>query len=167
VRPDEELTSIPVPRGLAERQTHARRRLESGFQMWLATAGDDRGAHLIPVAYVWDGSDLYTATFATSRTAANTRSRSHARVAVGDTSDVVMVDAGASLIEVPHIGADIAERYASVSTDPRTYPADMFVFVRLRPRRIQVWNGVHEFVGRTVMRDGQWLDRSIDQHGTP
>ncbi|TDE08045.1 pyridoxamine 5'-phosphate oxidase family protein [Jiangella asiatica] len=156
-----------MPRGLAERRTYARRRLESGFQMWLATASDGRGAHMIPVAYVWDGSALYTATFTKSRTVANIKSNTQARVAVGDTTDVVMVDTGASLIDVPDISVDIAERYAKVSTDPRTRPAGMFVFLRLQPSRIQVWNGVHEFVGRTVMRDGRWLDRSIDRHDKP
>lgn len=28
----------------------------------------------------------------------------------------------------------------------------------LRPRTIQVWREVDEMVGRTVMRDGTWLD---------
>jgi hypothetical protein len=46
--PDEELTSVPVPRSLAERQTDARKQLESGCQMWLATGSDGHGAHLIP-----------------------------------------------------------------------------------------------------------------------
>ncbi|MFI0446635.1 hypothetical protein [Actinomadura sp. 6N118] len=36
----------------------------AGFQIWLATGSDGHGAHLIPVAYAWDGSALYTATFA-------------------------------------------------------------------------------------------------------
>ncbi|MBF6455247.1 hypothetical protein [Nocardia cyriacigeorgica] len=160
--PDEELTSVPVPRSLAERQADARRRLEFGYQMWLATGSDGHGAHLIPVACVWDGSRLYTATFAGSRTVMNTKACPRARVALGDTADVVMVDASASTIEVTDIGDDIAERYATVSTDPRTHPEGMFVYLRLQPRRIQVWNGIHEFVGRTVMVDGRWLESSID-----
>lgn len=159
---DEELTSIPVPRSLAERQASARDRLQSGFQMWLATGSDGHGTHLMPVAYVWDGSVLYTATFAASRTVANITAHSQARVALGDTADVVMIDAGASLVDVPDIGVDIAERYAKVSTDPRVHPAGRFVYLRLQPRRIQVWNGFHEFVGRTVMENGRWLECSVD-----
>lgn len=115
---DEELASIPVPRSLVERRAYARDRLESGFQMWLATGSDGHGAHLIPVAYVWDGSALYTATFAKSRTVANIKARPQARVALGTTADVVMIDTGASLMDVPDIEPDIAERYARVSTDP-------------------------------------------------
>ncbi|NEE00104.1 hypothetical protein [Phytoactinopolyspora halotolerans] len=159
---DEELASVPVPRSLAKRQADAHKRLESGFQMWLATGSDGRGAHLIPVAYVWDGSVLYTATFANSRTVMNTKAHPQTRAALGDTADVVMIDASASIIEVADIGDDIAERYAKVSTDPRAYPEGMFVYMRLHPRRIQVWNGIHEFVGRTVMVDGRWLENSVD-----
>lgn len=159
---DEELASIPVPRSLAKRRAHARDRLETGFQMWLATGSDGHGAHLIPVAYVWDGWALYTATFAKSRTAANIKAHPQARVALGDTADVIMIDTSASLMDVPDIDADIAERYARVSTDPRTYPEGTFVYLRLHPWRILVWNGFHEFVGRTVMRDGRWLDNPVD-----
>ncbi|TDD96474.1 hypothetical protein E1298_03045 [Actinomadura rubrisoli] len=153
---------MPVPRSLAERRAHARNRLETGFQMWLATGSNGHGAHLIPVAHVWDGSALYTATFTQSRTVANIKGHPQARVALGDTADVVMIDTSASLMDVPDIDADIAERYAKVSTDPRTSPEGMFVYLRLHPRRIQVWNGFHEFVGRTVMRDGRWLDNPVD-----
>lgn len=159
---DEELASIPVPRSLAERQAYARNRLETGFQMWLATGSDGHGAHLIPVAYAWDGSALYTATFAKSRTVANIKAHPQARVALGDTANVIMIDTSASLMDVPDINADIAEHYAKVSTDPRTYPEGTFLYLHLQPRRIQVWNGLHEFVGRTVMRDGRWLDNPVD-----
>ncbi|MFB4314882.1 pyridoxamine 5'-phosphate oxidase family protein [Actinomadura sp. 21ATH] len=159
---DEEFASTPVPRDLAERRAHARNRLETGFQMWLATGSDGHGAHLIPVAYVWDGSALYTATFAKSRTAVNIKAHPQARVALGDTADVIMIDTSASLADVADIDADIAEHYAKVSTDPRTYPEGTFVYLRLQPRRVQVWNGLHEFVGRTVMRDGRWLENPVD-----
>ncbi|WP_206700311.1 hypothetical protein [Actinomadura sp. RB99] len=159
---DEELASIPVPRSLAERQAYARNRLDTDFQMWLATGSNGHGAHLIPVAYVRAGSALYTATFAKSSTVSNIKGRPQARVALGDTADVVMIDTSASLMDLPDIDADIAERYAKVSTDPRTSPEGTFVYLRLDFRRIQVWNGFHEFVGRTVMRDGRWLDNPVD-----
>lgn len=161
--PSEELISLPTPRSLAERRRAARDRLESGHQLWLATGSDGRGAHLIPVAYVWDGSALTTATFASSRTVSNLRAHPRARVALGDTADVVMIDTDTSLINVPDLGTDLAERYAKVSTDPRSHPEGRFVYLRLRPRRIQVWNGLHEFVGRMVMSGGRWLDQPIDE----
>ncbi|WP_242910083.1 hypothetical protein [Actinomadura terrae] len=97
-----------------------------------------------------------------SRTVADIKAHPQARVALGDTADVIMIDTGASLVDVPDIDADIAEGYARVSTDPRTSLQGTFVYLRLQPRRIQVWNGLHEFVGRTVMRDGRWLDNPVD-----
>jgi hypothetical protein len=32
-----------------------------------------------------------------------------------------------------------------------------YVYILLRPVRIQVWREVDEIAGRTVMRDGTWL----------
>ncbi|WP_152363863.1 pyridoxamine 5'-phosphate oxidase family protein [Microlunatus speluncae] len=154
--------SSPTPRDLAGRQAAAHRRLESGHQLWLATGSDGLGAHLIPVAFVWDGSALITATFAHSRTVHNVRAHPRARVAVGTTADVIMIDTSSSLIDVAELDAKITERYAVVSTDPRNAPEGTFVYLRLQPRRIQVWNGLHEFAGRTVMAGGRWLDAPID-----
>ena len=34
---------------------------------------------------------------------------------------------------------------------------DPYVFVRLRPIRIQAWREADELAGRTIMRDGEWL----------
>ena len=55
-------------RPLAERRKAATERLRSESNLWLATASDGRGPHLIPLAYWWDGSRLTTATFEGSRT---------------------------------------------------------------------------------------------------
>ncbi len=71
--------------------------------MWLATGSDGHGAHLIPVAYVRDGSTLTTATFRRSRTVSNLRARPTARLAIGDTADVVMIDTHAILLDLPDI----------------------------------------------------------------
>lgn len=85
-----------------------------------------------------------------------------ARVALGDTADVIMIDTVASLIAVPVLEAVLVDPYARVSSDPRSHPEGTFDYVRLQPRRIQVWNGLHEFAGRTVMAGGLWLEQPID-----
>lgn len=154
-----ELGRPPTARSLDRRRTDALKRLET-YQMWLATGSDGHGAHLIPVAYVWNSNTLTTATFERSRTAANLRATPRARVAIGDTADVVMIDVTATLIPVDAIDPDVADRFAQVSHDPRIMPG--LVYIELAPHRIQVWNGFHEFTGRTVMIDGQWLDRPVD-----
>ena len=147
--------SPPAPRAHDARVAAARRRLEQDFQMWLSTGGRS-GPHLIPVAFVLDGDALVTATGESSRTVRNLRQTGRARVALGTTSDVVMVDTVlGGLVPVAEVTADIADRFAAVSHDPRRMPG--YLYVRLLPRRVQVWNGFHEFPGRTVMRGGEWL----------
>ncbi|GAA2657307.1 hypothetical protein GCM10010400_13350 [Streptomyces aculeolatus] len=152
--------SADMPRPHAERVAAARLRLAQDFQMWLSTGGH-AGPHLIPVAFVADGDALVTATGEGSRTVRNLRETGRARLAVGTTADVVMVDAALDdLVPVPRVATDVADRFAAVSHDPRERPGN--VYIRLRPQRIQVWNGFHEFPGRTVMLKGDWLTEPAD-----
>jgi general stress protein 26 len=148
-------------RPLAERRKAAMERLRSNSNLWLATASDGRGPHLIPVSYWWDGARLTTATFEGSRTLRNVRAQPKVRAAIGSTGDVVLIDATATIVAVADIAAEAAERYAQASgNDPRSVPG--FVYIQLVPERIQVWKGAAEFTGRTVMRAGAWLDDPID-----
>lgn len=128
--------------------------------MWLSTGGRT-GPHLIPVAFVDDNDAIVTATGESSKTVRNLEETGRARVAVGTTSDVVMVDTILDgLVPVPEVATEVADRFAAVSHDPRQMPG--YVYIRLVPRRIQVWNGYHEFPGRTVMAKGEWLSDPID-----
>ncbi|MFI6908779.1 hypothetical protein ACIBKY_46480 [Nonomuraea sp. NPDC050394] len=151
----------PQARDLPQRRADTLDRLSGGFHMWLATGSDGHGAHLIPVAYVWNGSALTTATFRRSRTVANLRTRPTARLAIGDTADVVLIDACSILLDVPTIDVASAEAYARVSSDPRKTP-DMFLYIRLVPKRVLAWNSLAEFGGRTLMINGSWLDAPVD-----
>lgn len=82
-------------------------------------------------------------------------------MSVGSTGDVLIVDATATIVAVTDIDAGVAEKYAQASgNDPRSVPG--FTYIQLAPERMQVWRGVEEFAGRTVMRHGVWLDRPID-----
>ena len=78
------------------------------------------------------------------------------RLAIGDPDEVTIIDGTVSLIAVHDIEPDIADAFAKVSHDPRVVPG--FVYLRLEPRRVLVWNGFHEYAHRTVMRRGKWLD---------
>ncbi len=128
--------------------------------MWLSTAGE-AGPHLIPVAFVADGSAIVTATGERSVTVRNLLETPRARVAIGTTADVVMADTEfGGLVPAEELASDVADRFAAVSHDPRRMPG--YVFVRLHPRRMQVWNGFHEFAGRTVMLNGEWLASPVD-----
>ena len=150
-------------RSLAERRKAATERLRSNTNLWLATASDGRGPHLIPLTYWWDGSRLTTATFEGSRTVKNVRAQPKVRAAIGTAADVLMIDATATIVTVADIAdiAEVASRYAQASgNDPQSMPG--FVYIQLVPERIQLWTGVAEFTERTVMRAGVWLDDPID-----
>jgi hypothetical protein len=154
------MTQTLVTRSLHERRQAAHEMLRTHHQLWLATGGASSGAHLIPVSYVWNGEHFTLATMARSRTADNLRANRLARVAIGQTDDVVMVDGLVTFVEIPDLEPGLADRYAEVSHDPRVMPG--FSYLRLVPRRILVWSGFHEYAGRTVMLDGRWLDDPVD-----
>jgi general stress protein 26 len=147
-------------RTLSERREAALERLRSNSNLWLATASDGRGPHLIPVSYWWDGARLLTATFEGSRTLRNVRVQPKVRASIGSTGDVLMVDATAVIMAVADVEESAAEGYAQASGVPRSAPG--FTYVRLVPERMQVWKGPAEFSGRTVMRAGAWLDEPVD-----
>jgi general stress protein 26 len=148
-------------RPLPERREAAIEHLRSHSNLWLATASDGRGPHLIPASYWWDGSRLTTATFENSRTLRNVRAQPRVRASIGSTGDVLMIDATATIVPVADIDPAAAEGYARASgNDPRSTPG--FAYIRLTPERMQVWRGVAEFMGRTVMRGGVWLDEPVD-----
>ncbi len=149
------------PRSLLERRKAAVAHLRSDSNLWLATARDGLGPHLIPVSYWWDGTELTTATFENSRTLNNVRAQPRVRASIGSTSDVLMIDATATIVPVADVDPRAAEGYARASrNDPRSVPG--FTYIRLVPNRIQVWRGPAEFAGRTVMDRGVWLDHPID-----
>jgi hypothetical protein len=125
--------------------------------VWVATASAD-GPHLVPVSLAWlDDDRVAIAIQASSRTARDLRAQPAARLGVGPTRDVVMIDAVA---EEEHAVADapatVTQQYLRQSDwDPRTSTG--YVFVVLRPLRIQAWREANEIPGRTLMREGRWL----------
>jgi nitroimidazol reductase NimA-like FMN-containing flavoprotein (pyridoxamine 5'-phosphate oxidase superfamily) len=102
-------------RTLSERRDAALECLHAGSNLWLATASDGRGPHLIPVSFWWDGTRLTTATFENSRTLRNIRDEPRVRVAIGSTSDVVMIDAAAAVVAAADLEASAVEGYRQAS----------------------------------------------------
>jgi len=135
-----------------QRKADVLARLESDVDLWVASADATGDTYLIPLSFYWDGAALTVSTPRTSRTAVNLTRAGTARVALGETRDVVLIH---GLVEV---GADpeVQERHARASGfDPRTL--DDYAYLRITPRAIQAWREVNELAGRWVMRDGEWL----------
>ncbi len=116
----------------------------------------DGDAYLVPLSYCWDGSTLTVATPRSSPTARNLIRAGRARIALGPTRDVVIVEGP---VEAIAIGADVALEDAHAQAtgfDPRTLATE-YVYLQIAPQTIQAWREANEIAGRTLMRDGAWL----------
>ncbi len=122
---------------------------------WVATASAEGAPHLVPLSFVWTGERAVIALEGRSVTARNIGASGAARLAVGPTRDVAMID----VVLERSIGVDddgpVGEAYAAQADwDPRGLPG--YVFLVLRPTRIQAWRESNELAGRVLMRDGAW-----------
>jgi len=118
----------------------------------------------VPLSLAWDGERVILSVDRRSVTAHNIIASSRARLALGETSDVVIIDARLTeAINLKDAHPDLAQGLADQADwDPRSsddLPASQssYVFLCLRPERMQVWRHVCEHPGRTVMREGRWV----------
>ena len=145
----------------AQRKADALAKLERDLDVWVATAGGGGRPHLVPLSLAWDGCRGVVATEAGSATARNAARSPVARLALGGTRDVVLLDVGVeSVVPTGALDAATGDAFAArTGWDPRGEDAggDGWVFLLMRPRRVQVWRDVEEMAGRVVMRDGEWV----------
>ena len=151
-------SGAPEPaRPRAQRRQDALAKLRGDVDLWVASADEDGVAYLIPLSYHWDGARLTVATPLTSRTARNLIRAGWARVALGPTRDVLIVEGP---VEAIPIGLDTALEGAHAEAtgfDPRTLSRE-YVYLRITPREIQAWRESNELADRQLMRDGEWLE---------
>ncbi|WP_249997865.1 pyridoxamine 5'-phosphate oxidase family protein [Actinoplanes sp. M2I2] len=145
------------PRSRQERKADVLARLTGPVvDAWVATAGD-AGPHLVPLTLAWLDERILLATSRTSVTARNLAAGSRARIGLGPTRDVVLVDAALeATIPVAEAEVEGAAYAAQSDWDPRT-AGESYVFLALRPDRIQAWREENEIPDRLLMRDGAWL----------
>jgi hypothetical protein len=147
-----------APRSFAERKTDTLAMLASEPDVWVATADSGGRAHLVPLSLWWDGETVTVTTTATAPTARNAAASGQARLAVGTTRDVVVIDGPVEV--VPLADAPEAVRTGFLDQcgwDPAWNDGE-WVYLRLRPSRVQAWREADEIDGRTLMRGGRWLD---------
>lgn len=124
--------------------------------VWVATASPTGAPHLVPVSLAWLDERAVIAVEGHSVTARNLSATGATRLAVGPTRDVVMIDAVVERTVDVGEDARLGSAYAEQADwDPRLSPG--YVFVVLRPIRVQAWREADEIPGRTLMRDGTWL----------
>jgi Pyridoxamine 5'-phosphate oxidase len=149
---------MPAPaRSRAQRRIDVLAKLRTDVDLWVASADESGGAYLVPLSYYWDDSALTIATPRASRTARNLVRAGWARVALGTTRDVVIIEGP---VEATPIGTDtrLEDAHAQATGfDPRTL-AEVYVYLRITPHTVQAWREANELEGRQLMRRGEWLD---------
>jgi hypothetical protein len=147
-----------APRSGARRRLDALNALGARHaDVWVASASAGGRAHLVPLSFGWTGELVILAVASDAVTARNISSAREARLAFGTSRDVVMVDAWLDDTVAIADAPGIAERYAAQADwDPREADGP-YVFLLLRPHRIQVWREADEIAGRNVMRESEWL----------
>src|SRR5262245_7843395 len=137
------------PRSRSQRRADALAKLERDVDLWVASADEHGNAYLVPLSYLWDGA-LTVATPRSSRTARNLTRAGWARVAIGPTRDVLIIEGP---VEERAIGADpVAEDAHAKATgfDPRTLAAE-YVYLRITPTEVQSWREANELEDRQLM----------------
>jgi hypothetical protein len=145
------------PRPRAERRRDTEHPLAHDVDIWVATASADSDPYLVPLSFDWDGETLLVATPTASPTGRNLAATRAARLALGPTRDVSMIDGHVEVVEIDALAEQRAERFAQRSGfDPRAL-ATPYRWFRISPRRIQAWREANELAGRDLMDDGRWL----------
>ena len=149
---------MPEPRDRTTRKADLLAALTTpAADVWVATASPEAAPYLVPLSLAWIGDHAVIALEERSVTARNLAASGVARLAVGPTRDVALID----VVLQRSVGVDddepLGEAYAAQADwDPRGVPG--YVFLVLRPTRIQAWRESNELSGRVLMRDGAWLN---------
>jgi Pyridoxamine 5'-phosphate oxidase len=160
--------TMAPPRSRIERIDDTRRKLGSEPDVWVAMADEDGAPYLVPRSLCWDGQHVVVGAETRSRTVQNLLRSGTARLGLGPTRDVVLIDAAVTASwpasEVP---ADVADAYAArAGWDPRR-EAPSYSYVQLEPRRIQAWREANELQGRTLVPTASGLADDHDVSVVP
>ena len=101
--------------------------------MWVATASGAGAPHLVPVSLAWVDERVVIAVEASSVTARNVTASGVARLAVGPTRDVVMIDAVLDRASRSRTTSSARPTQAQADWDPRRSTGYLFLVLRPRP----------------------------------
>ncbi|WP_089102725.1 pyridoxamine 5'-phosphate oxidase family protein [Streptomyces hyaluromycini] len=150
---------ITNPVRSAEQRRHdVLARLERETDIWVATADDAGLPCLVPLWFVWHADAVWLSTRITNPTGRNLRDGGRARLALGDTRDVVLLDGEVTVFSPADVpGPAVEALRAKTGWDPRG-GSPSYAFFRIRPYAVQAWHEERELRGRHLMRDGVWAD---------
>jgi hypothetical protein len=146
-----------APRSRPQRRRDTEHRLSHDIDVWVATASADGTPYLVPLSFDWDGETLLLSTPADSPTGRNLAVNRSARLGLGDTRDVTMIEGDVEVLDIDALARERGDRFAArTGFDPRA-PATAYRWFRITPRRIQAWREENELRDRELMREGRWL----------
>ncbi|MFD8772349.1 pyridoxamine 5'-phosphate oxidase family protein [Streptomyces sp. NPDC059916] len=150
---------MPPARTVKQRKQDTLDRLERDEDVWVATADRENATpYLVPLSFLWDGATLLLATPAASPTGRNLRATGRARLGVGPTRDVVMIEGTAQTLTAAELPDGVGDAFTEkTGFDPRTLTSE-YLYFRVTPRRVQAWREANELAGRDLMREGEWIE---------
>lgn len=147
-----------VARTTAERRRDTLARLERDVDCWVATASAKGEPYLVPLSFLWDGEGLLISTPEASITSRNLHMSGKARIGIGPTRDLVLIDGTAQPLEAGDLSPAEGDAFAvKTGFDPRELETP-YRFFRIHPVRIQAWREANELDGRDLMRNGVWVE---------
>jgi hypothetical protein len=145
-------------RSRAQRRRDTEARLNNDVDLWVASASADGVPYLVPLSFDWDGKTLLLATPAVSPTGRNLARGRTARLGLGSTRDVSMIEGTVETLAMSALPEDLGDHFAArTGFDPRTLETH-YLWFKVTPVRIDAWREADELDGRELMRDGRWLD---------
>lgn len=150
------MTNAEPARSPEQRKQDVLNRLEKDNDAWVATASAAGVPTLVPLSFVWDGGTLLMATRRTNPTARNVTPTGQARISLGHTRDVVLIDATAEVVEGVELSAESGDAFAT-KLDWDLRGRTPWVYLRFTPYAVKAWREENELTGRELMTDGTWL----------
>jgi hypothetical protein len=148
----------PPARTSRQRKQDTLNRLEHDVDAWVATADPADGTpYLVPLSFLWDGGTLLIATPSASPTSRNLRATGKARVGIGPTRDVVLIEGTVRALPATELPVEVGDAFAAkTGFDPRKLTTP-YLYFRIHPQRLQAWRESNELNGRDLMRGGHWV----------
>lgn len=148
----------PPARTPEQRKQDTLIRLEQDIDAWVATADPESGTpYLVPLSFLWDGVTLLMATQSSSPTSRNLQATGKARLGIGPTRDLVLVEGTVLALEAAELKEEVGDAFAArTGFDPRQLTSS-YLYFRIHPQRIQAWREANEIEGRELMSGGHWV----------
>lgn len=143
-------------RSTAQRVRDGLVKLETEVDLWVPSVSDHGDAYLVPLSFGWVDDRIVMATPDRSITARNLVRAGTARVGIGPTRDVMIVEGPIRRVE-PATAPEWCDVHARQAGFDARGSDDQMILLVLEPRTIQAWRNPAELANRTIMRDGSWL----------